>query len=68
MMAWESVLLDDKKSKIKRAALVLFFRIECEDFKVKEQKSEVKQFEWRSFKAEENPWGGGWAEGHLRYL
>ena len=48
--------------------MVVFFRIECEDFQVVEQKSEVKSWEWRSFGADEDPWGDGWALGHLRYL
>jgi 8-oxo-dGTP pyrophosphatase MutT (NUDIX family) len=68
MFAWESVLVDHKQQKIKRAALVLFIRVQCEHFEVVEQKSEVKAWEWRSFEPNEEPWGGGWAEGHLQYL
>ena len=34
LMVWESVLVDRKLMKIKRAALVVFFRIECEHFEV----------------------------------
>lgn len=47
LMVWESVLVDEKASKIKRAALVLFFRVETEDFEVSPQASEVKAWEWR---------------------
>ena len=44
LMVWESVLVDEKEKKIKRAALVVFFRVESEDFQVIEQKSEVKSW------------------------
>ena len=49
LMVWESVLVDENAKKIKRAALVVFFRAECHDFEVIEQKSEVKSWEWRDF-------------------
>ena len=47
---------------------MFFFKLEADDFEVKGDPKEIAQWEWRKFEGEGEPWGEGWAEGHLAFM